>query len=100
MARRPLGAAIVAVAVSLSPRTLAAAGDTGWMLRAKCGISLHCQHRILLGYSHGRAALGTKAKFTPASEMIVEGWNRFVDGFDARTAEGQSDARPREPRGG
>ena len=73
---------------------LADAGDTSWMLQAKYGIFLHYQYRILLGYSHGTAALGTKPKLPPLSEMSAQGWNRFVDGFDAQgfadqMAEGQ-----------
>lgn len=91
---RPYCTAVGAlVALSLIHMTVAAA-DTSWMLERKYGVFLHYQHRILLGYSHGTAALGTKAKLPPLSEMTAEGWNRFVDGFDVQgfadqMAEGQ-----------
>jgi hypothetical protein len=75
--------ALVALFLFRAP-ALAGAGDTSWMLQAKYGIFLHYQHRILLGYSHGRAALGTKPRLPPVTEMTAEGWNGFVDGFDAR----------------
>lgn len=88
--------ALVALVASLLLRASACAGtgDTSWMVKAKYGIFLHYQHRILLGYSHGTAAIGTKPKLPPPTEMTARGWNRFVDGFDVRgfadqMAEGQ-----------
>jgi hypothetical protein len=54
------------------------------MLSAKYGVFMHYQHRILLGYSYGTEALGTKPKLPPLAEMTAEGWNRFVDGFDVQ----------------
>ena len=68
----------------LHTQALAGTGDTSWMLKAKFGIFMHYQHRILLGYSTGTAALGTKPKLPPLSEMTAQGWNRFVDRFDVQ----------------
>jgi len=69
MARRPSGAAIVALVALISPHTQARAGDTSWMLKAKYGVFMHCQHRILLGYSHGtgadRVQLGPQSASVP-----------------------------------
>lgn len=62
----------------------ASAADASWMLKAKCGVFMHYQHRILLGYSTGTAALGTKPKLPAVSEMTADGWNRFVDRFDVQ----------------
>ena len=80
----PFRTAIVVLVASFLLRTPVVAGDTSWMLDAKYGVFMHYQHRILLGYSHGTAALGTKARLPPPSEMTAEGWNRFVDGFDVQ----------------
>ena len=42
----------------LLPTTgLSGDGDTSWMVKAKYGVFMHYQHRILLGYSCGTAAL-------------------------------------------
>lgn len=76
------------------PHAVAGSGDTGWMLEAKYGLFMHYQYRIMLGYSHGTAALGTKPMLPPVSEMTAEGWNHLVDGFDVerfadQVAEGQ-----------
>jgi hypothetical protein len=76
------------------PQAMAGSGDTSWMLKAKYGIFMHYQYRILLGYSYGTKSLQTKPEFPPLSEMTAEGWNRFVDGFDVKgfadqMAEGQ-----------
>lgn len=51
---------------------------TAWMPRAKYGLFVHYQYRILLGYS-----IKTKPQFPDPEQMTAEGWNRFVDGFDA-----------------
>jgi hypothetical protein len=51
--------------------------DCAWMLRAKFGIFMHYQYRILLGRS-----IRTKPQFPEISEMTAAGWNAFVDGFD------------------
>jgi hypothetical protein len=77
---------ILALPISLLflAQALAGSGDTSWMLKAKYGIFLHYQHRILLGYSYGTDALGTKPKLPPLAEMTAAGWNRFVDGFDVQ----------------
>jgi hypothetical protein len=77
-------AVVVAAAFWLPTPVLGGTGDTGWMLQAKYGVFVHYQHRILLGYSHGTAALGTKPQLPPVSEMTAQGWNRFVDGFDVQ----------------
>ena len=55
----------------------ASSNDTAWMSRAKFGVFMHYQYRILLGYS-----IATKPSFPKPSEMTAEGWNNFVDGFD------------------
>ena len=68
----------------LHTQALAGTGDTSWMLKAKYGIFMHYQHRILLGYSTGTAALGAKPKLPPLSKMTAQGWNRFVDRFDVQ----------------
>lgn len=47
------------------------------MLKAKYGLFLHYQYRILLGYS-----VKTKPQFPNPTQMTAEEWNRFVDGFD------------------
>jgi hypothetical protein len=90
----PFRMAIVAFVALFLIHMPVAAADTSWMLEAKYGVFMHYQHRILLGYSHGTAALGTKPKLPPLSQMTAEGWNRFVDGFDVQgfadqMAEGQ-----------
>ena len=56
---------------------LAGTADSAWMLKAKYGIFLHYQYRILLGYS-----IKTKPQFPDPSQMNAGEWNRFVDGFD------------------
>jgi len=58
-------------------QALAGSGDTSWMLKAKYGIFLHYQYRILLGYS-----IKTKPQFPDPSQMTATEWNRLVDGFD------------------
>lgn len=78
------GIVALVVWVSLQWEVLAGSGDTSWMLEAKYGIFLHYQHRILLGYSHGTAALATKPELPPLSAMTAQNWNRFVDGFDVK----------------
>jgi hypothetical protein len=55
----------------------AGTGDSAWMLKAKYGIFMHYQYRILLGYS-----IKTKPQFPSPSQMTAAEWNRFVDGFD------------------
>src|SRR5579864_5375754 len=57
----------------------AAASNTDWMLRAKYGLFVHYQYRILLGRS-----IATKPQFPSEAEMTAADWNRFVDGFDVR----------------
>lgn len=54
-------------------------GDTRWMLKAKYGLFVHYQYRILLGYS-----IATKPQFPKSSQMTADEWNRFVDGFDVQ----------------
>ena len=63
--------------VLLQAHAIAGGGDTGWMLKAKYGIFVHYQYRILLGYS-----VATKPQFPQPSQMTAGEWNRFVDGFD------------------
>jgi len=58
---------------------IAGAGDTSWMLKAKYGIFMHYQYRILLGYS-----FATKPSFPDPSQMTAAQWNQFVDGFDVK----------------
>ncbi len=53
--------------------------DTSWMLKAKYGLFMHYQYRILLGYS-----IATKPSFPEPSQMTAPEWNRFVDGFDVK----------------
>ena len=62
-----------------SAATPPAASNTDWMRRAKYGLFMHYQYRILLGRS-----VATKPQFPSPSEMTADGWNRFVDGFDVR----------------
>ena len=47
------------------------------MVKAKYGLFMHYQYRILLGYS-----VATKPSFPKLSRMSSSEWNRFVDGFD------------------
>ncbi len=63
----------------LQVQVSAGGGDTSWMLKAKYGIFVHYQYRILLGHS-----IATKPQFPQPSQMTAEGWNRFVDGFDVK----------------
>ena len=58
---------------------VAGGGDTSWMLKAKYGIFMHYQYRILLNYS-----IKTNPQFPNPSQMTAYEWNRFVDGFDAK----------------
>src|SRR5215831_5946703 len=53
--------------------------DTAWMQKAKFGLFMHYQYRILLGYS-----IATRPSFPDPSQMTVEEWNRLVDGFDVK----------------
>ena len=53
--------------------------DTAWMQKARFGLFMHYQYRILLGYS-----IATKPPFPIPSQMSAAEWNRFVDGFDVR----------------
>ncbi|HEV3026288.1 MAG TPA: malectin, partial [Planctomycetota bacterium] len=52
--------------------------DTSWMKKAKYGLFMHYQYRILLGYSLN----GLQPPEAPASAESPAGWNAFVDGFD------------------
>jgi len=61
----------------LQLQSFAGTGDTSWMLKAKYGLFMHYQYRILLGYS-----IKTKPQFPDTSQMSATEWNRFVDGFD------------------
>jgi hypothetical protein len=58
---------------------LAGTGDADWMLKAKYGLFMHYQYRILLGYS-----VATDPKFPGPSQMSARQWNQFVDGFDVK----------------
>jgi len=58
-------------------QAFAGSADVTWMLKAKYGVFLHYQYRILLGYS-----IKTKPQFPSSSQMKAEEWNRLVDGFD------------------
>lgn len=53
--------------------------NTAWMRRAKFGLFMHYQYRILLGRS-----VATKPQFPQPSEMSAAQWNAFVDGFDVK----------------
>ncbi len=78
LAARAALSALLAVALLPAP-TSAGSGDTSWMLKAKYGIFVHYQYRILLGYS-----VATKPQFPTPSQMTAGQWNRFVDGFDVQ----------------
>jgi len=52
--------------------------DTTWMKKARYGLFMHYQYRILLGYSLN----GLQPPEAPASAESPAGWNTFVDGFD------------------
>jgi hypothetical protein len=75
----PLSVLAWLVAFCLSVPALAGTGDTNWMVEGKYGIFLHYQYRILLGYS-----IKTNPQFPELAQMTAEGWNRFVDSFDAK----------------
>jgi hypothetical protein len=64
---------------SYQPATVAGDGDANWMLKAKYGVFMHYQYRILLGYS-----IATNPQFPVSSEMTAAQWNQFVDGFDVK----------------
>jgi len=82
--------AIAAIAAVCWPaHLLGGSGDTRWMVQGRYGVFLHYQYRILLGHS-----IKTDPAFPRPEEMTAEGWNRFVDGFDAKGfAEQMSQAR-------
>ena len=63
---------------------IAGGGDTSWMLKAKYGIFMHYQYRILLGFS-----IATNPKFPEPALMTAAQWNQFVDGFDVKGFAGQ-----------
>jgi len=69
--------AVLVATFWLQLQALAGTGDTSWMLKAKYGIFMHYQYRILLGYS-----IKTNPQFPNHSQMTATEWNRFVDGFD------------------
>jgi len=58
---------------------MARGADTAWMQKAKFGLFMHYQYRILLGYS-----VATKPPFPDPSQMTATEWNRFVDEFDVK----------------
>jgi len=70
------GASVAASDASAALET--GAVDTSWMTKAKFGVFMHYQHRILLGY-----CVRTKPQFPKPAEMSARQWNEFVDGFDA-----------------
>jgi len=49
------------------------------MHKARFGIFMHYQYRILLGYS-----IATQPSFPTPSQMTAAEWNRLVDGFEVR----------------
>jgi hypothetical protein len=71
------GTAADAMKLQRDAPSQAGTGDTTWMLKAKYGLFVHYQYRILLGCS-----IATKPPFPDLSQMTAEEWNRFVDGFD------------------
>ena len=82
----PAAVGSVATALNDSPlhvdrndNGIAGGPDTSWMLKAKYGIFMHYQHRILLGYS-----VATNPQFPKPAQMSASEWNRFVDGFDVK----------------
>src|SRR5258707_12326612 len=77
--RLHLAVVAFASAFAFQIQALADSGDSMWMLKAKYGIFLHYQYRILLGYS-----IKTRPQFPSPSQMTAAEWNRFVDGFDVR----------------
>jgi len=68
---------LFALLLAVADATHAGTGDPAWMFRAKYGVFVHYQYRILLGYS-----IKTKPQFPSPSQMTATEWNRFVDGFD------------------
>jgi hypothetical protein len=75
---RALAGAVLLFAIVCQVRP-AQGADTDWMRRAKYGVFVHYQYRILLGYS-----IATHPQFPRPDEMTAAGWNQFVDGFDVR----------------
>jgi len=69
-----------AAAEGKAGRTTGPAGavDTSWMTKAKYGVFLHYQYRVLLG-----TCIRTRPQFPDPSQMTAKEWNQFVDGFDA-----------------
>lgn len=65
---------------------LAGPGDTNWMVKAKYGIFMHYQYRIMLGYCQINTNLTAHPdeKYPPASAMTSKEWNQFVNGFDVK----------------
>jgi hypothetical protein len=61
------------------PTKAVATSDIAWMSRAKFGIFMHYQYRILLGYS-----ARTNPMFPKKSQMNADQWNQLVDGFDVK----------------
>ncbi len=63
--------------VAFGTASLAAGENAAWMTKARYGIFVHYQYRILLGYS-----VATKPQFPKPEQMTAMQWNQFVDGFD------------------
>src|SRR5439155_13956004 len=52
---------------------------TAWMTKAKYGMFVHYQYRILLGY-----CILTDPQFPEPAQMTARQWNGFVDAFDVK----------------
>lgn len=59
-------------------------GDVSWMIKAKYGVFMHYQYRILLGYSSGTQRMGTRPLLPDTSLMTAKEWNKLVDQFDVK----------------
>jgi len=78
------GTASVAEGQATPPERPVGTRDTSWMTRAKYGLFLHYQYRILLG-----TCIRTKPQFPDPAQMTAKQWNQFVDGFDVKAFAGQ-----------
>ena len=64
----------IMVLLTLKFSFISGQGDIDWMVEGKYGIFMHYQYRILLDYC--------RPVMPDASEVLPEGFNEFVDGFD------------------
>jgi hypothetical protein len=79
-AARAVSVLIATAFLFLCQRSASSEGaHTSWMPKAKYGIFMHYQYRILLGFS-----IATNPKFPETALMTAAQWNQFVDGFDVK----------------